>query len=67
MAWDFHLDLSKPRKGPATPGFSGDWRGGSAGQQAPQVASSKPRGFVVENDSDEEVPRSFSNMSLSKL
>lgn len=58
MAWDFNLDFSKPRKGPATPSFSGDWRGGAAGHQAPQVGA--PRAArpapVVENDSEEEAP-----------
>ncbi|CAK9093540.1 unnamed protein product [Durusdinium trenchii] len=58
MAWDFNLDFSQPRKGPATPAFSGDWRGGTALHQAPQVekkgAKERQRGPVVENDSDEE-------------
>ena len=43
-------------QGPATPSFSGDWRGGAAGHQAPQVGA--PRAArpapVVENDSEEE-------------
>lgn len=47
-----------PCQGPATPAFSGDWRGGTALHQAPQVekkgAKERQRGPVVENDSDEE-------------
>ncbi|CAJ1340641.1 unnamed protein product [Effrenium voratum] len=59
MAWDFSLDFSKPRKGPATPAFSGDWRGGGALHQAPQLAprrAAPARKAVVENESDEEAP-----------
>ena len=46
------------RKGPATPAFSGDWRGGAAGQQAPNPNGRAPAPVVpraaVENESDEE-------------
>ncbi|CAE7366753.1 unnamed protein product [Symbiodinium natans] len=59
MAWDFSVDVSKPRKGPTTPGFSGDWRGGAALHQAPQPSSQRrpaASGTVEEHDSDEEAP-----------
>ncbi|CAE7759802.1 unnamed protein product, partial [Symbiodinium sp. CCMP2456] len=59
MAWDFSIDVSKPRKGPTTPSFSGDWRGGAALHQAPQPTSRRRRpaaAAVEERDSDEEAP-----------
>ena len=53
----FPAGFSPCSQGPATPSFSGDWRGGAAGHQAPQVGAERRAARpapVVENDSEEE-------------